>query len=165
MKRSATASANDETQICIDITGENDEKDPDGTPETVSDAQEDQRKSHSQYATITPFLNASEKWFPALNADLKCIWCGSGPVLCWFAVFSAGETQIWPGDLRVVAVAVFLGLLVVFSMVCPDCEAKGFHKFRTLLYRFSHSQDRALERDRPQQREKKWGWTSAIFST
>ena len=41
-----------------------------------------------------------------------------------------------------------------FSMVCPDCEAKGFHNFRTLLYRFSHSQDRALERDRPQQRKK-----------
>ena len=26
------------------------------------------------------------------------------PFLCWFAAFSAGETQIWPGDLRVVAV-------------------------------------------------------------
>ena len=123
LKRSATASANDETQICIDITGENDEKDPDGTPETVSDAQEDQRKSHSQYATITPFLNASEKWFPALNADLQCIWCGSGPVLCWFAVFSAGETQIWPGDLRVVAVAVFLFVVLVFPWICLICEA------------------------------------------
>ena len=30
--------------------------------------------------------------------------CGSGPFLCCFAVFPAGETQIWPGDLRVVAV-------------------------------------------------------------
>ena len=35
-KRSATASVNDETQICIDITGGNDEIDPDGTPETVA---------------------------------------------------------------------------------------------------------------------------------
>jgi hypothetical protein len=26
------------------------------------------------------------------------------PFLCWFAAFSAGKTQIWPGDLRVVAV-------------------------------------------------------------
>ena len=42
-----------------------------------------------------------------------------------------------------------------FSMVCLVCEAKGFHTFCTLLYRFSHCQDRALERDRPQQREKK----------
>ena len=129
MKRSATASANDETQICIDITGENDEKDPDGTPETVSDAQEDQRKSHSQYATITPFLNASEKWFPALNADLKCIWCGSGPVLCWFAVFSAGETQIWPGDLRVVAVAVFLFVVLFFHGFASFVKPKGFLLF------------------------------------
>ena len=42
------------------------------------------------------------------------VWCGSGPVLCCFAVFSAGETQIWPGDLRVVAVAVFLLVVLVF---------------------------------------------------
>ena len=42
-----------------------------------------------------------------------------------------------------------------FSMVCLVCEAKGFHTFCTLLYRFSHCQDRALERDRPQQRGKK----------
>ena len=35
-KRSGTASVNDETQICIDITGGNDEIDPDGTPETVA---------------------------------------------------------------------------------------------------------------------------------
>ena len=34
-------------------------------------------------------------------------WCGSGPVLCCFAVLSDGETQIWPGDLRVVAGASF----------------------------------------------------------
>ena len=34
-------------------------------------------------------------------------------------------------------------------------EAKVFHTFCTLFNRFSHCQDRALERDRPQQREKK----------
>ena len=43
---------------------------------------------------------------------------------------------------------------VGFSMVCLACEAKGFHTFCTLFYRFSHCQDRALERDRPQQRKK-----------
>ena len=37
---------------------------------------------------------------------------GCGPFLCWFAAFSAGETQIWPGDLRVVAVV--WSLFVVF---------------------------------------------------
>ena len=82
------------------------------------------------------------------------VWCGSGPVLCCFAVFSVGETQIWPGDLRVVAVAVSLFFVFFFSMVCLVCEAKGFHTFCTLFYRFSHCQDRALERDRPQQRKK-----------
>ena len=40
-----------------------------------------------------------------------------------------------------------------FSMDLPR-EAKGFHTFCTLFYRFSHCQDRALERDRPQQRKK-----------
>ena len=39
--------------------------------------------------------------------------------------FSAGETQIWPGDLRVVAVAVFLLVVLVFpwfaSFVKPKC--------------------------------------------
>ena len=43
---------------------------------------------------------------------------------------------------------------VFFSMVCLVYKAKGFHTFCTLLYRFSHCQERALERDRPQQRKK-----------
>ena len=34
-------------------------------------------------------------------------------------------------------------------------EAKAFHNFCNLFNRFSHCQDRALERNRPQQREKK----------
>jgi len=34
-------------------------------------------------------------------------------------------------------------------------EAKVFHSFCTLFYRFSHCQDQALERDRPQRRKKK----------
>ena len=34
---------------------------------------------------------------------------------CVVSLFSlAGETQIWPGDLRVVAVAVFLLVVLVF---------------------------------------------------
>ena len=44
---------------------------------------------------------------------------------------------------------------VGFSMICLACEAKVFHTFCTLFFRFSHCQDRALERDRPQQRKKK----------
>ena len=45
---------------------------------------------------------------------------------------------------------------VCFSMVYLVCEAKGFHTFCTLFYRFSHCQDRALERDRPQQEKKNY---------
>ena len=41
------------------------------------------------------------------------------------------------------------------TMMCLVYEAKVFHIFCTVFYRFSHCQDRALERDRPQQREKK----------
>jgi len=48
--------------------------------------------------------------------DLCVFWfvVAPAPFLCWFAAFSAGETQIWPGDLRVVAVAVFLLVVLVF---------------------------------------------------
>ena len=50
-------------------------------------------------------------------------------VLLW--CFSVGETQIWPGDLRVVAGACFVclfvcWLLVYVSMMCLGCEAKEF---------------------------------------
>ena len=57
------------------------------------------------------------------------VWCGSGPVLCCFAVFSAGETQIWPGDLRVVAVAVFLFVVLVFPWFASLVKPKGFILF------------------------------------
>ena len=39
---------------------------------------------------------------------------------CWFAAFSAGETQIWPGDLRVVA---------VLSGLCLFCFLHGSASF------------------------------------
>ena len=60
------------------------------------------------------------------------VWCGSGPVLCCFAVFSAGETQIWPGDLRVVAFAVFLFVVFVFPWFASFVKPKGF-----ILFAFS----------------------------
>ena len=42
-----------------------------------------------------------------------------------FRCFSAGETEIWPGDLRVVAVAV-CSLFICVSMMCLGCKAKEF---------------------------------------
>ena len=47
--------------------------------------------------------------------------CGSGPFLCCFAVFPAGETQIWPGDLRVVAVLPGFCLVLDLPIVEPRC--------------------------------------------
>ena len=48
--------------------------------------------------------------------------CGSGPFLCCFAVFPAGETQIWPGDLRVVDVLPgFCLVLDLPRIVEPRC--------------------------------------------
>ena len=50
----------------------------------------------------------------------------------------------------------FLSCCFVFvSMMCLGCEAKEFLTTFTDFYCFSHRQDRALERDRPQQRKKK----------
>ena len=43
-----------------------------------------------------------------------------------------------------------------FPMVCLVREAKRLHTFCRLLYRFSHCQDRALDRDRPHRGEKKF---------
>ena len=60
-------------------------------------------------------------------------WCGSGPFLYCFAVFSAGETQIWPGDLRVVAVAVFLSVLLVFPWFASFVKPKVSYFLHTFL--------------------------------
>ena len=59
----------------------------------------------------------------------RLFWCGSGPFLCWFAVFSAGETQIWPGDLRVVAVAGFCLSFCFLHGFASFLKPKGFILF------------------------------------
>ena len=79
------------------------------------------------------------------------MWLRSRFVL--FRCFSAGETEIWPGDLRVVAVAV-CSLFICVSMMCLGCKAKEFIFFEGFLPLLSLSGP-ALERDRPQQRKKK----------
>ena len=67
-----------------------------------------------------------------------CSWLWLRSLSVFVAVFPDGETQIWPGDLRVVAV--LSG--VWFVLVC------------NLFTRFSQCQDRASERNRLQQRNK-----------
>ena len=82
------------------------------------------------------------------------VWCGSGPVFCCFRCFLCWRNANLAGRFAGRRCCRFLFVLVVF-VLCLGCEAKEFHIFCTLFYRFSHCQDRALERDRPQQREKK----------
>ena len=60
------------------------------------------------------------------------------PFLCWFAAFSAGETQIWPEDLRVVAVLPGFCLFCFLHGSASLHEAKTFHTFCNLFNRFSH---------------------------
>ena len=66
-----------------------------------------------------------EKKRDTVGLTLSCLeaipihFCGfslmaPAPFCVVFAVFSAGETQIWPGDLRVVAVAVFVLVVLLF---------------------------------------------------
>ena len=65
-------------------------------------------------------------------------WLWLRPLLCCFAVFPAGETQIWPGDLRVVAVwPGFLFCLCLFG-IALNCGTKVFHIACLLFTRFSH---------------------------
>jgi glucan phosphoethanolaminetransferase (alkaline phosphatase superfamily) len=52
------------------------------------------------------------------------IWASLVAILCWFAAFFAGETQIWPGDLRVAAVLPGF-CLFVFSMYLPRFMKPG----------------------------------------
>ena len=56
------------------------------------------------------------------------VFCSARPRFV-FAVFSADKTQIWPGDLRVVAVAVFLVFVGVFPWFASFVKPKGFILF------------------------------------
>ena len=63
-------------------------------------------------------------------------WLWLRPLLCCFAVFPAGETQIWPGDLRVVAV--WPGFCLSLFGFAVNCGTKVFHIASLLFTRFSH---------------------------
>ena len=79
---------------------------------------------------------------------------GSGPVGCLLCCLSNGKTQIWLGDLRL-ALFLFVGVLVVFLVMI--CQASCDHRrpcSSFLINSFVSCKDRALERDRPNQRKK-----------
>ena len=64
-------------------------------------------------------------------------WLWLRPLFCVGLLFSAGETQIWPEDLRVVAV--LPGFVCLFSPWISFYETKTFHSFCNLFNRFSLS--------------------------
>ena len=71
LKKSLHLSANDNTQICIDITGENDEVEHDQHSQHTDDITDNNNHVCDRFSSITPFINASEKWFPILDASLQ----------------------------------------------------------------------------------------------
>ena len=94
---------------------------------------------------------------PGANRFCGCFRLGSGPVLFWcfpafcFA-FSAGETQVWLGDLRVVALVCLLVLcfasidLLISRTVRPCTD---------VFAAYSHVRTEPLARHRPNSRKKK----------
>ena len=89
---------------------------------------------HSSTA-FHPFLGRRQDTlgFPSVSKGnpvvFWCFWLLVRPLfLCCFAVFPAGETQIWPEDLRIVAVL----LVFVWFLICL-CGTKVFHNVCNLF--------------------------------
>ena len=95
---------------------------------------------------------------PTADRFNGCFCLGSGPVfgLCWccFAVclVSAGETQVWLGDLRVVALCGGLG--VVWFVLIDLLISRTYVLVQSFCCLLS-CKDRALARHRPISRKKK----------
>ena len=94
---------------------------------------------------------------PCANRFCGCFCLGSGPVFvlwCFSAfcfAFSAGETQVWLGDLRVVAFCV-----VVVSLFCFNrfADFKDFASLYRVFAAYSHVRTEPLARHRPHSRKK-----------
>ena len=96
---------------------------------------------------------------PGANRFCGCFRLGSGPVLFWcfpafcFA-FSAGETQVWLGDLRVVAL---VWLLVLCFASIDLLISRTVRPCTDVFAAYSHVRTEPLARHRPNSREKKIG--------
>ena len=93
---------------------------------------------------------------PCANRSCGCFCLGSGPVLfgcfCafWFA-FSAGETQVWLGDLRVVAL---VWLLVLCFASIDLLMSRTVRPCTDVFTAYSHVRTEPLVRHRPNSRKK-----------
>ena len=71
LKKSSTLSVNDNTEICIDITGDQEAIEQEGSIVGSSDGTGSNAAVPARFATLAPFLNASEKWFPNFDPNLQ----------------------------------------------------------------------------------------------
>ena len=70
LKRASTLPANDETQILIDITGEDDNQ---GNNDTMTQSPEHETQTQPtqrQFSTLAPFLQVCRKWFHSLDPTI-----------------------------------------------------------------------------------------------
>ena len=71
LKKSSTLSVNDNTEICIDITGDQEAIEQEGLIGGSSDGTGSNAAVPARFATLAPFLNASEKWFSNFDPNLQ----------------------------------------------------------------------------------------------
>ena len=71
LKRSSALSANDNTEICIDITGDQEEIEQEGLIGGSSDGTGSNAAVPARFASLAPFLHASEKWFSNFDPNLQ----------------------------------------------------------------------------------------------
>ena len=69
-KRTAALSANDGTQICIDITGDDNGSTQGETAKSYLERERQAQPSQVQFASLAPFTEVSHKWFHALDAAI-----------------------------------------------------------------------------------------------
>ena len=71
LKKSSTLSANDGTQICIDITGDQETIEQEGLINFSSGTLVEEPSIPAHLSTLAPFLEASGKWFPNFDSNLR----------------------------------------------------------------------------------------------
>ena len=70
LQRAATLSANDNTQICIDITGDDDNLNDDDAMKSTPGHETQTQLSQPHFSSLAPFIQVSRKWFHALDSTI-----------------------------------------------------------------------------------------------
>jgi hypothetical protein len=71
LKRSSALSANDNTEICIDITGDQEGIEQEVSIGVSSEGTGNNAGVPARFASLAPFLHASEKWFSNFDPNLQ----------------------------------------------------------------------------------------------